>query len=55
VLVLVVVDVEEEASSGGRGRKLHDPEGRWETRLKISVMRRCWMVVSYVRGLVGVI
>ena len=46
VLVLVW-EVEEEARRGGRGRKLQDPDGRWDTSVKISVMRRCWIVVSY--------
>jgi len=32
--------------SGGRGRKLQEEGGRWETRVKISVMRRCWTEVS---------
>jgi hypothetical protein len=41
-----VEDVPEEASRGGRGRKLQEPEGRWETRVKISDMRRCWTDVS---------
>ena len=31
---------------GGRGRKLQDEEGRAETRVKISEMRRCWTAVS---------
>jgi hypothetical protein len=26
---------------GGRGRKLQEPEARWETRVKISEMSRC--------------
>jgi len=47
VLVLVW-EVEEEARRGGRGRKLQDPDGRWDTSVKISVMRRCWIVVSYI-------
>ena len=42
-----VDEVEELARRGGRGRKLQDPEGRWETSVKISVMRRCWIVVSW--------
>lgn len=41
-----VEEVEELARSGGRGRKLQDPAGRWETREKISEMRRCWTDVS---------
>jgi hypothetical protein len=32
---------------GGRGRKLQEPGVRWETRVKISEMRRCWTLVSY--------
>ena len=43
-----VDEVEELARRGGRGRKLQEPVGRWETRVKISVMRRCWIVVSWV-------
>jgi len=46
--VEVVWDLEEEARRGGRGRKLHDPEGRLETRVKISEMSRCWTDVSCV-------
>jgi hypothetical protein len=34
--------------SGGRGRKLQEPGTRWETRLKIWEMRRCWTLVSYI-------
>jgi hypothetical protein len=34
------------ASRGGRGRKLHEEEGRLETRVNISDMRRCWTDVS---------
>ncbi len=41
------MDVLEEARSGGRGRKLRLPEGRWETRVKISEMRRCSTEVSW--------
>lgn len=40
------MEVEEDARRGGRGRKLQEPEGRCETSVKISEMRRCWMVVS---------
>lgn len=29
------------------GRKLQDEEGRWETRVKISEMRRCCTLVSW--------
>lgn len=36
-----VEEVDEEARSGGRGRKLQDPAGRCETRVKISVISRC--------------
>jgi hypothetical protein len=36
----------EEARSGGRGRKLQAVEDRVETRVKISVMSRCWTEVS---------
>jgi hypothetical protein len=43
---LVVEEVEARERSGGRGRKLQEPAGRWETRVKISVMRRCWTEVS---------
>jgi hypothetical protein len=43
---LVVWEVDEEARRGGRGRKLQEPAGRWETRVKISEMRRCWTLVS---------
>lgn len=28
------------------GRKLQAEEGRWDTRVKISDMRRCWTEVS---------
>lgn len=35
------------ARRGGRGRKLHEVDGRCETRVKISEMRRCWTLVSY--------
>jgi hypothetical protein len=46
------VDVLEEvegggARRGGRGRKLQEPGGRLDTRVKISEMRRCWTDVSY--------
>lgn len=34
------------ARSGGSGRKLQEVEGRWETRVKISEMRRCCTPVS---------
>ena len=45
--VLVFVwEVDDDARSGGRGRKLQDPDGRWETSVKISVIRRCCIVVS---------
>lgn len=37
----------EAASNGGRGRKLQDPVGRFDTRVKISEIKRCWMLVSY--------
>jgi len=40
------VDCEERR--GGRGRKLQEPGVRWETRVKISEMRRCWTLVSCV-------
>lgn len=39
----------EAASRGGSGRKLHELEGRFDTRVKISEMRRCWMLVSCFR------
>lgn len=39
-------EVPEAARRGGRGRKLQDPEGRFETRVKISDMRRCCILVS---------
>jgi hypothetical protein len=41
-----VAEVEDAARRGGRGRKLQEPAGRLETRVKISEMRRCWMLVS---------
>lgn len=47
-MLVFVCDVEDEARSGGKGRKLQDPDDRWETKVKISVIRRCWIVVSYV-------
>ena len=34
--------------SGGNGRKLQAEEGRCETRVKISEIRRCWTDVSWV-------
>jgi hypothetical protein len=37
-------------SAGGRrayGRKLHEEEGRLDTRVKISEIRRCWTLVSW--------
>ncbi len=36
-------------SWGGKwyGRKLQAVEGRWDTRVNISVMSRCWTDVSY--------
>lgn len=40
------LEVEEEARRGGRGRKLHEPEGRFETSVKISDISRCWTDVS---------
>lgn len=43
---MFVVEVEEDARSGGSGKKLQEPDGRWDTRLKISVINRCCMVVS---------
>jgi hypothetical protein len=47
-LVLEVWEgVDWEESRGGRGRKLQEPGVRWETRVKISEMRRCWTLVSY--------
>lgn len=36
----------EAARRGGSGRKLQEPEGLLETRVKISDMRRCWIEVS---------
>lgn len=33
--------VEADARRGGRGRKLHEVDGRLATRVKISEMRRC--------------
>jgi hypothetical protein len=41
-----VVLVDEAARRGGSGRKLQEPGGRLETRVKISEMRRCWIDVS---------
>lgn len=41
---------EEGVRRGGRGRKLQVEGGRWETRVKISVIRRCWTEVSWVVG-----
>jgi hypothetical protein len=41
-----VVLVEEAARRGGSGRKLQEPGGRLETRVKISDMSRCWIDVS---------
>lgn len=35
------------ARTGGRGRKLHAPSGRFDTRANISLIRRCWMLVSW--------
>ena len=46
--VVMVVLAEVGESIGGRGRKLQAVLARWETRVKISEMRRCWIVVSYV-------
>lgn len=37
------------ASRGGRGRKLQLLEGRWDTRVKISDIKRCWTDVSFSR------
>jgi hypothetical protein len=34
------------ARRDGRGRKLQEPVGRWDTSWKISEMRRCWTDVS---------
>lgn len=39
-------EVPEAARRGGSGRKLQEPAGRFETRVKISDMRRCCMLVS---------
>jgi len=39
------------ARRGGRGRKLQEPGGRFDTRVKISEMRRCWTEVSYFSAL----
>jgi hypothetical protein len=36
-----VWEVPELARSGGRGRKLQEPEGRFETSVKISEISRC--------------
>ena len=36
----------EGARSGGRGRKLQAEDGRADTRVKISEIRRCWTAVS---------
>lgn len=44
--LLGTVEVEELARRGGRGRKLQDPAGRWDTRVNISDIRRCWTDVS---------
>ena len=41
-----VEEVEARERRGGRGRKLQEPVGRWETRVKISEKRRCWTEVS---------
>jgi len=43
------------ARRGGSGRKLHDDEGRAETRVKISEIRRCWTAVSCGDGSEGCI
>lgn len=32
------------------GRKLQAEDGRWDTRVNISDMRRCWTVVSCVEN-----
>ena len=45
-----VEEVEARERRGGRGRKLQEPVGRWETRVKISEMRRCWTEVSCGKG-----
>lgn len=34
-------EADAEASRGGSGRKLQAEGGRWETRAKISEIRRC--------------
>ena len=44
---LAVCEVLVDARRGGRGRKLQEPAGRWETSVKISEIRRCWTLVSY--------
>jgi hypothetical protein len=49
-VVFEVEEVEARERRGGRGRKLQEPEGRWETRVKISEMRRCWTEVSCCKG-----
>lgn len=36
----------EAARRGGSGRKLHDPRGRFDTRVKISDISRCCILVS---------
>lgn len=36
-----------ERGGGGYGRKLQDVGGRWETRVKISEIRRCCTLVSW--------
>lgn len=41
------MEVLDDARSGGSGRKLQDPAGRWETSVNISVISLCCMVVSY--------
>lgn len=33
-------------AEGTYGRKLQAELGRWETRVKISEIRRCWTLVS---------
>lgn len=42
-------EVPDAASKGGSGRKLHEPDGRLETKVKISEISRCWILVSCVR------
>lgn len=41
-----LVEPEGGASSGGRGRKLQEPDGRLATSENISAIRRCWILVS---------